>query len=77
MKRDHDHGNSYEGKHLIEDGLQFRGLVHYSYGGKHLGMQADMALEKELRVLHLNPLGVGRNNDTLAKFENLRFQGIL
>jgi len=29
----------------------FRGLVHYHHGGKH--GQADLVLEKELRVLHL------------------------
>ena len=28
----------------------FRGLVHYRHGS----MQADMVLEKELRVLHLD-----------------------
>jgi len=31
----------------------FRGSVHY-HGGKHGGVQADMVLEKELRVLHLD-----------------------
>ena len=29
-------------------------LVHYHHGGKHGSMQADMVLEKELRVLHLD-----------------------
>jgi hypothetical protein len=33
--------------------FSFRGLVHY-HGGKHGSMQADMVLEKELRVLHLD-----------------------
>jgi hypothetical protein len=33
----------------------FRGLVDYPHDGKHGGMQADMLLEKELRVLHLDP----------------------
>jgi hypothetical protein len=32
---------------------RFKGLVHYYHGRKHGGMQADMALEKELRVLRL------------------------
>ena len=32
----------------------FRGSVHYHHGGKHDSMQADMVLEKELRVLHLD-----------------------
>jgi hypothetical protein len=33
----------------------FRGSAHYHHGGKHGSMQADMMLEKELRVLHLDP----------------------
>ena len=33
---------------------RFRGLVHYCRDGKHRGVQADMVLEKELKVLHLN-----------------------
>ena len=32
-----------------------RGLVHDCHGRKHGSMQADMMLEKELRVLHLDP----------------------
>ena len=31
----------------------FRGLVRYHHGGKHGSIQADLVLEKELRVLHL------------------------
>ena len=34
------------------DGLHFRGSVHYHYGRKHDSVQADMVLEKKLRVLH-------------------------
>lgn len=41
-----------KGKHLTGTSLQFRGLVLYPQGGKHGGMPANMALEKELRVLH-------------------------
>jgi hypothetical protein len=43
-------------KENIELGLaySFRGLVHYHHGGKHGFVQADMVLEKELRVLHLD-----------------------
>jgi hypothetical protein len=33
----------------------FRGSVHYHHGGKHGSMQLDMVLEKELRVLYLDP----------------------
>jgi hypothetical protein len=32
---------------------RFRGLVHYHHGRKHGRVQADMVLEKELRILHL------------------------
>jgi hypothetical protein len=32
----------------------FRGLVRYHHGGKHGSIQADLVLEKELRVLHLD-----------------------
>ena len=48
LGRDTDQDNSYKWKHLIGDGLQFRALVHYHYGGKHGTMQTDMVLEKEL-----------------------------
>jgi hypothetical protein len=32
----------------------FRVIVHYHHGGKYCSAQADMVLEKELRVLHLD-----------------------
>jgi hypothetical protein len=32
----------------------FRSLVHYHHGRKHGSKQADVVLEKELRVLHLD-----------------------
>ena len=54
MNRHHDRGNSYKGKHLIGAGLQFRDSVHYCHGEKHGSVQADMMLETELRVLHLD-----------------------
>jgi hypothetical protein len=31
-----------------------RGLAHYHHGKKHGSMQADVVLEKDLRVLHLD-----------------------
>ena len=49
-KRHHDHSNFYKGKYLIGSALHFIDLVHYCYGS----MQADMVLEKELRVLHFD-----------------------
>jgi hypothetical protein len=33
----------------------FRALLHDHYGRKYGKTQADMMLEKELRVLHLDP----------------------
>lgn len=41
-------------KENISSGLaySFRSLVHYRHGRKHGGVQADMVLEKKLRVLH-------------------------
>lgn len=38
----------------LELAYNFRVLVHYHHGGECVGMQADMVLEKELRVLHLD-----------------------
>jgi hypothetical protein len=54
----------YKGKHFIGAGSWFRGLVHYHHGGNHGGMQTDIMLEKELRVLHLDQQTAGRENDT-------------
>lgn len=36
---------------------EFRGLVHCHHDRKHDGMQTDMVLERQLRVLYLDPLG--------------------
>ena len=54
VKRHKDHGNSHKGKHLAGAGLQFQRFIHYGDVVKHGGIQADMVLEKELRVLHLD-----------------------
>ena len=46
---------------FVKDNIQlvlaysFRGSIHHHHGGKHGIVQAGMVLEKELRVLHLNP----------------------
>jgi hypothetical protein len=53
VKRQHDHSNSYKGRHLIGAGLSFRDLARYSHGRERGSVQADMVLEKELGVLHL------------------------
>ena len=34
--------------------------VDHHHGGKHGSIQADMVLEKELRVLHINPQAARR-----------------
>jgi hypothetical protein len=39
----------------MEDGLQLGGLVYYPHGRKHGSIQEDTVLEKELRVLYLDP----------------------
>jgi hypothetical protein len=54
VERHPNHNNSYKGKHLIGDGLEFRGLVHCQ-GKKHYSMQGNMVQEEKLRVLHLDP----------------------
>ena len=52
----HGHSNSYKENHLTGADLQFRGLVHYHHGS----IQADMVLEKELSVLHLDLQAAGK-----------------
>lgn len=44
-------------KKNIHSGLahRLRDLVHYHHGGWHGSFQADVVLEKELGVLHLDP----------------------
>jgi hypothetical protein len=44
----------------------FRGLVHYHHGRIHGGMQADMVLERELKVLYLEPQAARRDRDQLG-----------
>jgi hypothetical protein len=54
VKRHHDQGNAYKGKHFTGADLQFQNSLHYHHGGKHGNMQADMVLQ-ELRALHIDP----------------------
>ena len=60
MKRHHDHGNYYKGKHSIGLAYTFRGLVHGHHGRGNGSTQAHMVLEKELRVLHPDLQAAGR-----------------
>ena len=47
VKRHHNRGNSFKGKHLIVvTHLQFRSSVYDNHGGEHGGMQANKVLEK-------------------------------
>ena len=55
VKRHHGHGHSYGGKHFIEDGLQFRDLVHCHHGKKEVYTQTGVVLEGYPRVLQLDP----------------------
>jgi hypothetical protein len=43
----------------------FRCLVHYCHDREHGGVQADMVLEKELRVLYLDTQAIGRDCHTV------------
>jgi hypothetical protein len=63
--------NSDKGNHLIEPGLEFRGLVHYCHCEKHSSILADMSLEKELRVLHLDLNSVEGDCVILARPEHM------
>ena len=49
-------------KESIYSGLAYssRGLVKYCHGREHDSMQADMVLEKELRVLYADLPAAGR-----------------
>ena len=52
VKRHHDYSNSYKGKYLIGNSLQFQKFGSW-------WCVAGMVLEKELRVLHLDPQAAG------------------
>jgi hypothetical protein len=73
MSRSHDHGNCYKGKHLIEAGLQFRGLINYQHGGGMAGCRQTWCWRGqdagrhgagELAGLHLYPQASGRERAT-------------
>ena len=57
VKRHHGHANSYKGP-----AYKFKSVVHSQHDRKHGSAQADMVLEKELRVLHQQ--AAGREGDT-------------
>jgi len=55
VKRHHDHHNSYKGKYLVGDGLEFQRFRTLFPWWKHSSLKADMILE-EPRVQHIDPL---------------------
>ena len=73
MKRHHDQDNLYKGKHLIGAGLQFQSFSPLSSWKKHGSMQADMVLEKEPRVLHLDPKAARRRLSSAGSQEEALF----
>ena len=50
-------------KHFIGADSQFRGLDHYHHCGKYEDMKADMVLEKQLKVPHLDQQAAGKERD--------------
>jgi hypothetical protein len=60
MKRHHDQGNSYKGKHLIGYGFPVQKFSLFSSKSKHGRIQVGMTWE-ELRVLHLDLTAARRN----------------
>ena len=58
MKRHHDHGTGLQ--FHIDNDLQFI-IIMVESRHQHSSIQADMVLEKELKVLHLD-LTAGRRN---------------
>ena len=55
VKRHHDQGNSYKGKHSTGTGSQVQRLGSLSSWWEAWQHAEDMVMEKELRVLHLDP----------------------
>jgi hypothetical protein len=54
VERHHDQGNSYKGQHLVGAGLKVQRFSPLSSWQEAWQCPADMALEKEQRVLHLD-----------------------
>lgn len=54
--------------------FSFRSLVHFHYGKKHAGIQTDVVLKKELRVLYLDPNAARRGRHRCLDFFFGRFK---
>jgi hypothetical protein len=70
VENHHDNGNSYKGRHFVGVDLP----VHYQHVRKYGSTQADMVLEKRIRVLYLDWQAVGRErkSEPFAYFELLK-----
>ena len=66
VKRYPDQGNASKGKHLVG---AVSHLITYHYGKKYGGMQADIMLEQEVRVLHLDPKATRKQTGILLQAE--------
>jgi hypothetical protein len=64
VKRHHDQDNSYKRKIFYWGWLT---VSEDHHGGKHSSVHADMVLEMELRVLHLDPKAVRRRLSHIGK----------
>jgi hypothetical protein len=74
VKRHHDQRNFIKANISLWLTYGFRCLVYYHHGGKHGSIQPDMVLEKDLRVLHLDPQANGDSVLYWAEHEHLRPQ---
>ena len=81
VKGQNDQGNSYKGKYLIGTGLQFQrfSLLLSCQEVWHDGMQADIVLDKDLRILYLYLKAARRRLEfyTLAEPDHRRPQILL
>jgi hypothetical protein len=60
VKRCHDHGNSYKRKVLMGADLRFKRFRLFPSWWGAVSIQADLFLEKDLGVLHLDPKAARR-----------------
>lgn len=61
VKRHNGHRKSHKEKRVIGADSQFQGFSHYYHGGKLGSVQADIVLEKDQRLLHVDRKALGNN----------------
>jgi hypothetical protein len=66
VKRHHDNGSSYKGKHFIGAGLQFQRSGSLSSWQEAWQHADNVVLEKELRILHPDQQAAGECNTDRA-----------